>query len=59
MNKNEINALPPESDVSCRQRAVEPGNTECLTFDGRDRSLDYRISGIFAARDLAGNGSDR
>jgi hypothetical protein len=59
MKKNEINALPLESDVSLHQRAVDPGNTEYLTLHGRDRSLDYRISGIFAARGIAGNGNDR
>ncbi|MDC1286700.1 hypothetical protein N8198_02315 [Gammaproteobacteria bacterium] len=59
MNRDEINSRPLESDVSFRQRAVEPDNTECLTLDGRDRSLDYKIPGIFATKVLAGSGSDR
>ncbi len=107
MKRSEIDAIPPEGDVSFRQRAVEPERTallvvdlqkgeynaeksaenpshrylhdrirdvvipngqrliaacrgagievmytviECLTKDGRDRGLDYKISGIFAAK---------
>lgn len=107
MQRSEIDAIPPEGDVSFRQRAVEPERTallvvdlqkgyyndeirarepehrylydrirdvvipngqrliaacrdagievvytvvECLTKDGRDRGLDYKISGIFAAK---------
>ena len=104
MQRNEIDAIPLEGDVSFRQRAVEPDRTallvidlqkgeynpdkiaaepqhaylferirdvvipngqkllaacraagveviytvvESLTLDGRDRSLDYKVSGIF------------
>ena len=38
--------------TACRGVGVEVIYTvvECLTLDGRDRSLDYKISGIFAAR---------
>ena len=38
--------------AACRQAGVEVMYTvvECLTLDGRDRSLDYKISGIFAAK---------
>ena len=38
--------------AACRQAGVEVVYTvvECLTLDGRDRSLDYKVSGIFAAR---------
>ena len=38
--------------TACRSTGVEVIYTvvECLTLDGRDRSLDYKISGIFAAR---------
>ena len=38
--------------AACRQAGVEVMYTvvESLTLDGRDRSLDYKISGIFAAR---------
>ena len=107
MNRNEIDRIPIEGDVSFRQRAIEPCSTallvvdlqkgeynpekveaepahhylydrianvvipngqkliaacrkagveviytvvESLTLDGRDRSLDYKISGIFAAK---------
>ena len=107
MERNEIDAIPLEGDVSFRQRAVEPERAallvidlqkgeydaerraetpnqqylydrvrdvvipngqqliaacraagievvytviECLTKDGRDRGLDYKISGIFAAK---------
>ena len=39
MNRDEINSLPLESDVSFRQHAVEPDNTECLTLDGYDRGF--------------------
>ncbi len=37
---------------ACRGSGVEVIYTvvECLTLDGRDRSLDYKISGIFAAK---------
>lgn len=37
---------------ACRARKVEVIFTviECLTMDGRDRSLDYKISGLFAAK---------
>ncbi len=37
---------------ACRDAGVEVIFTvvECLTLDGRDRSLDYKISGIFAAK---------
>lgn len=37
---------------ACREAGVEVIYTvvECLTLDGRDRSLDYKISGIFAAK---------
>lgn len=36
----------------CRRTGVEVIYTviECLTTDGRDRSLDYKVSGIFAAK---------
>ncbi len=36
----------------CRERGVEVMFTviECLTLDGRDRSLDYKISGLFYAK---------
>ncbi len=36
----------------CRGAGVEVIYTvvECLTLDGRDRSLDYKVSGIFAAK---------
>lgn len=107
MERREIDAIPPEGDVSFRERAIEPDRTallvidlqkglynedriaaepersylydrieklvipngqrlvasfrmaraevvytviECLTLDGRDRSLDYKISGLFAAK---------
>ena len=107
MRRNEIDAIPPEGDVSFRQRAVEPDRAallvvdlqkgeynpqkrereperrylfdrirdtvipngrrliaacrhagvevvytvvECLTRDGRDRGLDYKVSGIFVPR---------
>jgi nicotinamidase-related amidase len=35
--------------AACRERSVEVMFTviECLTLDGRDRSLDYKISGLF------------
>ena len=38
--------------AACRQADVEVMYTvvESLTLDGRDRSLDYKISGIFAAK---------
>jgi len=38
--------------AACREAEIEIIYTviECLTLDGRDRSLDYKISGIFAAR---------
>ena len=38
--------------AACRQAGVEVMYTvvESLTLDGRDRSLDYKISGIFAAK---------
>jgi len=37
---------------ACRAAGVEVIYTvvECLTLDGRDRSLDYKVSGIFAAK---------
>jgi nicotinamidase-related amidase len=37
---------------ACREVGVEIIYTvvECLTLDGRDRGLDYKISGIFAAK---------
>jgi ureidoacrylate peracid hydrolase len=37
---------------ACRTAGVEVIYTviECLTLDGRDRSLDYKISGLFAAK---------
>ena len=37
---------------ACRSAGVEVIYTvvECLTLDGRDRSLDYKVSGIFAAK---------
>ncbi len=107
MQRSEIDAIPPEGDVSFRQRAVEPERTallvvdvqkseynaesrarhpekqdyfdrvrdvvipngqrliaacreagvevmytvvECLTKDGRERGLDYKISGIFVPK---------
>ncbi len=107
MQRDEIDSIPLEGDISFRQRAIEPdraallvvdlqkglynpskGGTdpersylydriensvipngqrliaacraagteviytviECLTLDGRDRSLDYKISGLFAAK---------
>ena len=38
--------------AACRAARVEVIFTviECLTLDGRDRSLDYKISGLFAAK---------
>ena len=38
--------------ATCRDAGIEVIYTviECLTKDGRDRSLDYKISGIFAAK---------
>ena len=38
--------------AACRSSGIEVIYTviECLTKDGRDRSLDYKISGIFAAK---------
>jgi len=38
--------------AACRTSSVEVIYTvvECLTLDGRDRSLDYKVSGIFAAK---------
>ena len=38
--------------AACRSVGVEVIYTtvECYTLDGRDRSLDYKISGIFAAK---------
>ncbi len=107
MQRDEIDTIPLEGDISFRQRAIEPDRTallvvdlqkglynpsnvgtdpersylndriknsvipngqrliaacraagteviytviECLTLDGRDRSLDYKISGLFAAQ---------
>lgn len=107
MQRNEIDTIPREGDVTFRQRAIEPDRAallvidlqkghynaagigadpehsylhdriensvipngqrliaacraagteviytviECLTLDGRDRSLDYKISGLFAAK---------
>jgi len=37
---------------SCRNKGIEVIYTvvESLTLDGRDRSIDYKISGIFAAK---------
>lgn len=38
--------------AACRECGVEVMHTvvECLTLDGRDRGLDYKVSGIFAAK---------
>ncbi len=38
--------------AACRTAGVEVIYTvvECLTLDGRDRSLDYKVSGIFFAK---------
>ena len=38
--------------AACRSAGIEVVYTvvECLTNDGRDRGLDYKISGIFAAK---------
>src|SRR5262245_53263643 len=38
--------------IACRKAGVEVLFTtvECYTLDGRDRSLDYKVSGIFAAK---------
>jgi len=38
--------------AACREAGIEVIYTvvECLTKDGRDRGLDYKISGIFAAK---------
>ena len=38
--------------AACRDAGIEVMYTviECLTKDGRDRGLDYKISGIFAAK---------
>ena len=38
--------------TACRKHGIEVIYTviECLTLDGRDRGLDYKISGIFAAK---------
>jgi len=49
------NAVIPNGQkliAACRRAGVEVIYTtvECYTLDGRDRSLDYKISGIFAAK---------
>ena len=49
------NVVIPNSQkliAACRRAGVEVIYTtvECYTLDGRDRSLDYKISGIFAAK---------
>ena len=38
--------------AACRAAGTEVMYTviECLTLDGRDRSLDYKVSGLFAAK---------
>ena len=38
--------------AACRSEGIEVVYTvvECLTHDGRDRGLDYKVSGIFAAK---------
>jgi len=38
--------------TACRAAGVEVlfTNVECYTLDGRDRSLDYKVSGIFFAK---------
>jgi len=38
--------------AACRREGIEVVYTvvECLTRDGRDRGLDYKVSGIFAAK---------
>lgn len=38
--------------TACREHGIEVIYTviECLTLDGRDRGLDYKISGLFAAK---------
>lgn len=38
--------------AQCRRAGIEVIYTviECLTLDGRDRSLDYKVSGLFAAK---------
>ena len=38
--------------AACRGAGIEVIYTviECLTRDGRDRGLDYKVSGIFAAK---------
>ena len=38
--------------AACRSAGIEVMYTviECLTLDGRDRGLDYKISGLFAAK---------
>ncbi len=42
--------------AACRAAGVEVIHTvvECLTLDGRDRSLDYKVSGIFHAKGSRG-----
>lgn len=49
------NAVIPNGErliAACRAAGAEVIYTviECLTLDGRDRSLDYKISGLFAAK---------
>jgi len=38
--------------AACRECGIEVIHTvvECLTLDGRDRGLDYKVSGLFAAK---------
>ena len=50
--------------AACRRARIEVIYTviEALTKDGRDQSLDYKISGLFVPRGLvgrAGAGGDR
>ena len=48
--------------AACRKAGLEIIYTtiECLTRDGRDRSLDYKVSGIFVPRGIvAGRGHRR
>ena len=42
--------------AACRQAGIEVMDTviEALTHDGRDQSLDYKISGLFVPRVCSG-----
>jgi ureidoacrylate peracid hydrolase len=53
-NRIEYSVIPNGQRLiaACRAAGAEVMYTviECLTLDGRDRSLDYKISGLFAAK---------